>query len=106
MSWDIYITKIIDGKEVELAECGNYTYNVTPMYMKAMGLTLSELDRHNCKEVAEILKKGIKEMEKNPEEYKTLNPENGWGDYKGALNYLKTILKECRKWPSCMLMVT
>lgn len=71
----------------------NYTFNVSPMFRLALGgdgiKQLNNLGREEC---IELLESGIKHMEQNPEIYKKLNPENGWGNYEGALNVLSQIL--------------
>ena len=105
MSWDILL-KINTGKEDrEVVDCGNYTYNVAPMYQKAMGKTISDFNNMKCKDAISILEKGVKEMEENPDVYKKMNPENGWGDYEGSLDYLKNFLKECRQNPECIIEI-
>jgi len=42
MSWSVYLhkKKWMDDE----IEVGNHTYNVSPMYSKAMGITISDLD--------------------------------------------------------------
>lgn len=71
----------------------NYTSNVAPMFRLALGKNgikqLNDLGREEC---IELLQDGIKDMEENPETYNKLNPENGWGNYKGALNVFVKIL--------------
>lgn len=84
---------------------GNYTYNVSPMYRKAMNMSLSDFHGMNAKDAIMILENGIKEMECNGDEYEKLNPENGWGDYKGALNYIKRLLDSCRENPDAIIYV-
>lgn len=95
MSWDISLEK--EKLMVDTIDVGNYTYNVMPMYEKALGVqSLTEfLQGKKVSEVIQPLMKGIREMEAHPEEYKKLNPENGWGNYEGALNFLKTIVSKC-----------
>lgn len=72
----------------------NYTFNVSPMFRLALGgdgiKQLNDLSRNEC---IELLQDGIKHMEQNPQIYKKLNPENGWGDYEGALDVLVKILE-------------
>lgn len=71
----------------------NYTSNVSPMFRLALGKGgIKQLNDLSRKECIELLQDGIKDMEENPETYKKLNPENGWGDYEGALDVLVKIL--------------
>ncbi|GAG25099.1 unnamed protein product, partial [marine sediment metagenome] len=102
MSWDICLSRknlyislipfLIDFIDTNI-EVGNYTYNVNPMYARAMnvkGLT-EALDGKKCKNVMPILQEGIASMKDDPETYEAMNPPNGWGDYKGASEFLEKI---------------
>ena len=72
----------------------NYTFNVSPMFRLALGKSgIKQLNDLNREECIELLQGGIKDMEENPETYKKLNPENGWGNYEGALDVLVKILE-------------
>ena len=72
----------------------NYTSNVSPMFRLALGKNgIKQLNDLSRKEYIELLENGIAHMEQNPEVYKKLNPENGWGDYEGALDVLVKILE-------------
>ena len=103
MSWSVYLhkKKWMDDE----VDVGNMTYNVSPMYGKAMGLTISDLNGKKCKEVIPILKKGIKEMTNNPKVYKLMNPPNRWGSYDTAISFLKRILEYCEKCPDYKIEV-
>lgn len=105
MSWDISLTINTGIKEREIVDCGNYTYNVSDMYVKAMGKSLSDLHGKKAKDVIPLLKTGVKAMLTDPIEMKKLSPENGWGDYDGALEYLQGILKACEENPECIVRV-
>lgn len=103
MSWGVYLV-IFTGKEERIiADVGNYTHNVSPMYHKAMGITLSNLKNMNCGDA--ILEKGIKAMKENRKEYEKLNPKNGCGNYEGALDFLCRILEACKENPLCKISV-
>lgn len=99
MSWDITV-KERQWVNVEVADVGNYTCNVSKMYVEAMGVSLSHFNGMNAIDAVELLSKGYTEMIKNPEKYKEMNPENGWGDYEGALEYLKKLLDACVNNPN------
>ena len=116
MSWDICLTKkclyvslipfLIDFIETDI-EVGNYTYNVNPMYARAMNIKgLSKaLEGKKCKRLIPLLKGGIANMENNPDVYKRMNPENGWGDYEGALDFLRKIFNKCNEYPNYKVRV-
>ena len=105
MSWRVYLV-IFTGKEEKIiADVGNYPHNVSPMYHKAMGITLSNLKNMNCGDVILILEKGIKAMKENREECEKLNPKIGYGNYEGALDFLCRILEACKENPLCKILV-
>lgn len=108
MSYDVSLV-INTGKiEHEVVDCGNYTSNVYKMYRKAFKSEngIKELIDKKADYATIILPDVIKDMEDNAEEYKALNPSNGWGDYEGALAYLKTILKWCIIHPNCTIKIS
>lgn len=45
------------------------------------------------------LKQGIEHLEQRPDEFKKLNPDNGWGNYEGLLDYCKRVLRFCQENP-------
>ena len=92
MSYDITLNINTGIEDYPVADCGNCTYNISPMHKKAMGFTLSQLDGKKATEIIPILREGIKNMQDCPAIYKAMNPDNGWGNYEGALEYLQTIL--------------
>lgn len=89
MSYDISILKTMPTEVYE----DNYTYNVSPMFRKALGGGgLDDLHDKKCADCIQVLKSAIKDMEENPDSYKVLNPPNKWGDYRGALTVLQNLL--------------
>ena len=72
MSLDI---DIIAKRHVSIYDC-NVTYNLAGMYYKA-----------------------IKDMIENKEEYKKLNPKNGWGTYEGLLEVFQDMRNVCEQNP-------
>lgn len=75
----------------------NYTSNVYEMYRRAFknedGIRV--LDGMYVGDAEELLDDAIKYFKENKEELEKLNPENGWGSYKGALNVLVDLSTEC-----------
>ena len=124
MSYDTSI-KIDTGRGelYEVDDSINMTSNVGEMYRAAMpgpyegggkydgtgdvdprgGLTgLSGL---KCSEVFPIISAGVQYMLENADEMRKLEPDNGWGDYDGALAYLQAIQKWCAAHPNGILCV-
>ncbi|WP_240416463.1 hypothetical protein [Paenibacillus periandrae] len=105
MSWDISL-KQKEMLDVEVADIGNYTYNVSKMYVEAMGQSLSAFNGVNAGESTLLLRQCVEEMISNPEKYKAMNPPNGWGNYEGALAYVQKLLHECEKNPNSTIEVS
>lgn len=100
MGWDVdIINKCEHCKREDTIEVDNYTYNVNCMYARAFGTKSFSylLNNRKCSEVIDLLQEAIKNMESDPDKYREMNPKNGWGDYEGALEFLKKILADCEK---------
>jgi hypothetical protein len=85
----------------------NITHNVTPMWREA-GIydALYDSDGKRAGDIIETLRRGIADMEDRPEVYRAMNPKNGWGNYDGALNWLREWLAECVKHPNALIGVS
>ena len=108
MSWDVWMEIDTGGKKpVEIAECGNMTWNVSPMYYDAFDLEngIRGLDGMSGKNALEHLEKAISKMKRNPEKYNEMNPKNGWGDFAGALLFLEIIMDDCINNPKAIVRV-
>lgn len=93
MGWDIKINKSVD-------EVGNYTYNVNEMFMNALDKDdytsfQDYFDGMRCEFALEDINLMIARMRDNPDYFKKFNPENGFGDYSGALEFLSMIRDSC-----------
>jgi len=85
----------------------NYTWNVAPMYQIAFNCKegINCLNEKKCNKIKPIITKTIEDMKQNKQKYVKLNPENGWGDYEGALNVLEELKKWCEECPTATLMI-
>jgi len=106
MSYDVDMVIRQDEMQATVCECGNYTYNVRPMYSLAGIDGLYSLCGMRGHEAAPILDKAIAHMEANRAAHEKLNPSNGWGDYTGALNFLRKIRTGCGDYPNAYLSVS
>lgn len=107
MSYDIWLQIDTGGKEpAQVFEVGNYTSNVTPMWAMALGYPLSDLDNVVGEKAIEPLKKAVDHMLMNPAEYTQMNPANGWGNYRGAMNYLVRLLRGCMENPKATIRIS
>lgn len=105
MSYDIWLE--IDTGAVEplpVLEVGNYTSNCGPMWAKALGgRRLRDFNKAPCSEAAGPLAEAVKRMEADPDTYREMNPPNGWGDYEGALDFLRRLADACAENPKCRI---
>ena len=98
MSWDISLKQ-------EVYEVGNYTSNVARMYNKAIGKSMRDFEGMVAEDALSLLQDCYYEMTSDPEAYKELNPENGWGNYDGAVAYLKKLIDGCKEFPTAVIEV-
>lgn len=110
MSYDVYLMIDTGAPEDEwptAIEIGNYTSNVSGMWRKALGgISLREFHHVNAAEAAPKLAAAVTEMEADPDAYREMEPSNGWGDYEGALAYLRRLAEACAKHPKCKIEVS
>ncbi len=106
MSYDIYL-QINTGKgERTVVEIGNYTSNIAPMYYKAFDKDWKFINGMRAGDAFDHILQAYKNMIGNPEEYRELNPSNGWGDYEGARDFLRKLLEECGENPECKIYIS
>lgn len=100
MSYDVSLRINTGKKMVEVADCGNYTSNVSKMYYKSFGEGgINSLHGMKGHTAAPFLKGAILTMQENKAEYVALNPPKELGDYGGAIAYLINILEACENHP-------
>lgn len=110
MSYDVYLEIDTGAPEDDwptAVEIGNYTSNVAPMWAHALnGVRLRDFHHAPCSEAAGPLAEAVKRMEADPATYREMNPPNGWGDYEGALHYLRRLAEACATHPKCRIRVS
>lgn len=97
MSLDVYLKA---NRLVEVYTA-NITHNLGPMAKEA-GLyeALWRPEEINVKTGFELilhLEIGLKILKDNPERFKKFNPENGWGNYEGLVNFVEKYLEACKQ---------
>jgi len=112
--WDEYFPDVdMPGLQVEEDTevwSGNITHNLGQM-AKAAGLYTSlwrpeEEGYVLAKDIVENLRLGLESLLEFPEEYKTLNPSNGWGTYEGFRDFVAEYLAACREYPQAQVRVS
>jgi len=99
-------------QEVESDEVfsANITHNLTDMAEEA-GIYKhlwrpEELEITKAKELIDPLREGLHKLKIEPEKYKKLNPENGWGTYNGLVNFVEDYLGACYRYPEADIKVS
>lgn len=59
-----------------------------------------------AKHLIEPLRKGLALLEAEPEKYRHLEPENGWGSVGNFIDFLKAYLKACETYPYAVVEVS
>lgn len=112
MSYDFYI----DGNYCQECKRGdtiaerNYTSNVSGMWYAAIDGGLIQWGYEKgpvlLGDIASKLESGVKHMRANEEALVKLEPSNGWGNYKGALDVLEWLLGYSRTNPGAYLRIS
>jgi len=103
MSWDASLT--FQGvNEWHSMGDWNYTHNTSRMIYAALGgrkdsAWYATLDGTSGSGGADYLHQIIVGLEADPEKFRALNPENGWGDYDSLLEVLHEMRSAGREWP-------
>ena len=59
-----------------------------------------------ARELIEPLRDGLAELQTEPDRFKALNPDNGWGDYDGLVEFVADYLGACLRWPNAEVSVS
>lgn len=100
----IKVAREAGGLETEI---GNYTYNCGSMFREASGgKGLSDLNGMNCKQAGYIVDFVLDNFAKDPEKYRAMNPENGWGNFDSFREYIQKLGDACKKYPHSRVVVS
>jgi hypothetical protein len=109
MSWGVdIIVDHPDGYSSAVEVVDGHTYNLTPMWCKALPSlladgTTSDLDGRTCGDIGEALALGCVDAILHRREYEHLDPENGWGDFAGFFEILTRLTTLCHEHPTGVL---
>lgn len=103
---------VIPQAEVETNKVyeSNITHNLNTMAEEA-GIYQhlwrpDEIGIKKAKELIEPLRNGLHNLKIEPERYKNLNPENGWGSYDGLVEFIEDYLNACYEYPDADVNVS
>ena len=81
----------------------NITHNLSEMASEAgVYKCLWRPDENGIKRAADMvspLEDGLFDLKNRPEHFKQFNPDNGWGNYDGLVDFVEEVLDACRKYP-------
>ena len=83
----------------------NYTYNCADMWRLACpgDKKMIEIDYMLCADAAKKLQAAIDAMIAEPDNYRKLNPSNGYGNYDSFLLALVLLKEACEKEPDAVV---
>ena len=106
MSYWVYLNAMDDAEEpASEVFCRNHTSNTAPMWRDA-GADLAEMDGRTAREIAPEVHDAIKRMLDQPDHYRAMAPENGWGTYETCLAFLFDLYVACRSHPGATMRVS
>lgn len=88
----------------------NITHNLGKMASEA-GVYQSlwrpeELRFTRAEQLIEPLTRGLAHLRGDPEHFKQFNPENGWGNYEGLVEFVQEYLIACIRYPNAEISVS
>jgi len=112
MSLDVslYIKVDTGGNELHQVELfdANITHNLGNM-ANAAGLydaLWCPDESGRAGDILPALVNGYNELKNNPNKYKKLDPDNGWGTYDGLLSFVESYMAACDKHPSACIWIS
>lgn len=103
MSLDIWLTS---NSGEELMNC-NITHNLTSMW-KAAGVydALYKSTGNTAADVLPALEEGVAKLIGNPVYYQQFDAPNGWGKYKQAVPWLRSVAEKFKEHPDSVIGVS
>jgi hypothetical protein len=65
-----------------------------------------ELQFTHGRDIADLLDEGFNILLSDPDKFKKFNPENGWGDYEGLVNFVYNYRSACWDYPEAELRIS
>ena len=106
MSLDVSLraTRVVDVYE------DNITHNLAKM-AEAAGLYMplwrpEELTIRSAEDLIPLLTEGLAKLTADPDKFKALSPENGWGSYEGLARFVAKYLHACQESPDAEVIAS
>lgn len=98
------------GGETEEIYSDNITHNLNKMAGAAdIYKCLWRPDENGittARQLIDPLESGLGQLLAEPETYKAMNPENGWGSYGGLVKFVEDYLAACKEYPDAKVRVS
>lgn len=97
MSYDFSTYIELDGERAYCQSAGNMTWNVNPMYyacLKDLDIDIHSISSWSglkCSDILPYIEGIIGIMKNDPNRFIAMNPDNNWGSYDGALEWMIAI---------------
>lgn len=93
---------ISSDKETDTVyEFDGQTHNTHKIWFKALGnIHLSDFQDKKASDIIPILNNAILYLASKPEDFRELEPSNGWGNIESALRYLRELRNACEDYPN------
>jgi len=109
MSLDVRLRIKTQKSEVNVYR-DNITHNLGKMAVQAgVYEVLWRPDEHGyetAEQIIPILKAGLALLQSDSVALKAFNPENGWGDYDGLVEFVADYLAACEEFPEATIYVS
>lgn len=98
------------GRSGESFYSANVTHNLNKM-ADAAGIYQalwrpSEIGVEKARELVPLLEAGLAKLLADPEAFRSMNPDNGWGSYEGLVEFVRKYLDACREHPDADVSVS
>lgn len=104
MSLDIILTAV---RETSVFKC-NITHNLNIMAGQAdLYGVIWRPEENGIETAAQLivpLQDGLALLKAEPDRFKALNPQNGWGTYEGLISFVEAYLAACIENPDATIM--
>lgn len=107
MSYDVYL---VPEEQAGLESAlylweRNHTSNTSPIW-RAAGCDVAEFDGRRASELGPAAVRAVAAITADPDKYRPMEPENGWGTVASTVCFLAEIWQACSQWPEATVRVS
>jgi hypothetical protein len=98
-----------DDPEEHIVYTANITHNLGEMAAAAELYHAlwrpGEVGCERAEDIAPRIERGLRRLRGDPNVYRALNPENGWGNYEALVSFAEEYLAACEAYPRAHIHV-